>query len=99
MAAGLPTVTTSLANTALGAENLREIIVADTAEEFAQAIVQLLNSAELRRDIGSRGKQFIRETFLWDRAAAILERSLAAVCQTAAEPVTHIAADMNFGHY
>lgn len=68
MAAGRPVVTTSLVNDGLGAQPDREILVADNPTETAQQIVRLLTNEQLREQIGSAGRQFVRSRFSWTHA-------------------------------
>jgi polysaccharide biosynthesis protein PslH len=65
MAMGIPCVTTSLANNALKAENGKEILVANTPEEFAQAIFSLLDNASLYESLKENALNFIRQKFSW----------------------------------
>ncbi|MBD3367651.1 MAG: glycosyltransferase [Candidatus Eisenbacteria bacterium] len=73
MAAGLPVVTTSIANAGLGARPDSELLVRDGARAFADGIVDLLSKRELAGGIAERGRAFVRERFTWDRALERLE--------------------------
>lgn len=63
MAAGRPAVTTRIANAAIGAEEEKEILVAEQPEEFARQIVRLLKDPGLAQRIGRAGKEFVRRKF------------------------------------
>lgn len=73
MAAGLPVVTTSLGNAGLGATDGEELFVRDDPCGFAEAVVSLLRSGELRRQIGRHGRDYVRSRFSWDMARVRME--------------------------
>jgi glycosyltransferase involved in cell wall biosynthesis len=66
MAMQLPCVTTTLANNALKAKATSEIIIAETALEFAEAIIHLLQNPERAREIALNGHQFIQNNYSWE---------------------------------
>ncbi len=66
MALGIPCITTSLANNALGAKPEKDILIADDAKEFAQQIVRLKEDEILKTKIISNGQSFILENYKWD---------------------------------
>lgn len=66
MAMQLPCVTTTLANNALKAKATSEIIIAETALEFAEAIIHLLQNPERAREIALNGHQFIQNHYSWE---------------------------------
>ncbi len=67
MAAGLPCVTTSIANQALGASP-DEVVLARTPSEFADAVDSLLNNPEAARELGRRGRELVLRSFQWRQA-------------------------------
>jgi glycosyltransferase involved in cell wall biosynthesis len=79
MSTGIPSVTTTLANNALGAIPNTEIMIADTPEEFAEKIILLLQNPELYHQISERGRQFVNRNFQWD----ILNSTLAEMMREA----------------
>lgn len=76
MAMGLPCVTTSLSNNALGAKVGEEIVVADTAAEFAAAVDKLLTDEGLSLRIAENASRLVREQFAWEAFSAKLEKVL-----------------------
>ena len=74
MAMGLPCITTSLANNALGATVDEEILVANTAEQFANKIKQLMIDESRFEKISASGKSFVRKEFSWNDTVVKLER-------------------------
>jgi len=79
MAMRLPCITTPLANNALGAEAGREILIAETAEEFAAAILSLLNDPDRAAALAENGHRFIRERFGWEAQTEPLLRLMGEV--------------------
>jgi len=73
MACGLPSITTSLANKALGAKDNEQIIIADTAQLFAEKIEYLLKNELVADRIGNEGKIFIKQHFDWAKTTTLLE--------------------------
>lgn len=65
MAAGLPVITTPLANEALGAEDGISIKVCSTPQEFADTIIYLLEHPEIANIIGKAGQAFVRAHYAW----------------------------------
>jgi glycosyltransferase involved in cell wall biosynthesis len=66
MAHGVPVITTSIGNEGIGAVNGRDLLIAETPEEFANAIIELLKNPDKREAIGMNGREFIRKHFHMD---------------------------------
>lgn len=79
MAMQIPCVTTSLANTPLGAVDGQEILVGDTPEALAEAILKMLSSQSLRDQIAAAGNRFVTTHYSWSSAVEPLEKLLDAV--------------------
>ena len=63
-----------IVSTKVGAEGLplhdgADLLLADDAQSFAEAIVQLLKEPELAKRIGTRAARTVRERFGWQRVA------------------------------
>ncbi len=65
MSMGLPCITTTMVNNAIGAIAQEEIIVADTAQEFADSIRNLLEDEKKRALIRKKGQIFVEHNFSW----------------------------------
>lgn len=65
MAMGLPCITTSLVNNAIGAKVDEEIIVAENTTEFIFEINRLLTDPALHQKIQIHGKNYAQENFTW----------------------------------
>ncbi len=79
MAMEKPIVSTSIGAEGLPVANGEEILLADTPETFADAVVGLLQQEDRATEIGKRAAAKVREQFGWDRVAD----SFAAICERA----------------
>lgn len=66
MAMRMPCLTTTLSNNALKAEAGKQIIVADTPEAFADAIIKLLDNPEQAHTLAQAGYEFVQQHFSWE---------------------------------
>jgi len=73
MAMKLPCVTSKMANNALGALPNHQIFVAETPEQYAQFIIELLQDEEKANNIGLNGYNFVVNKFNWKTTTALLE--------------------------
>ncbi|MDR0971815.1 MAG: glycosyltransferase [Bacteroidales bacterium] len=81
MAMNLPCITSSLANDALKATNNKNIIIADTPQENADAIILLLTNPELADAIAKRGNEFVKENYRWETFNKVLEQTFCSIIQ------------------
>ena len=79
MAMEKATVSTSIGAEGLPVKNGEEIMLADNAESFAAAVVQLLGDSDAAHAMGRRAAKSVRDQFGWPRVA---ER-FAEICQQA----------------
>jgi Glycosyltransferase len=63
LAAGVPTVTTRYGNEGIRANDGKEIFIADTAKDFAAAVIFLLGDDAARNAIGEAGRRFVNANF------------------------------------
>lgn len=68
MALGLPCITTTLVNNAIGAKRGKEIIIADSAEAFANAIIELLLNKEKLLALSYSGREFVEKNYPWNHS-------------------------------
>ncbi len=68
MAMGIPCITTSLVNNAIGAKPNEEILLAETKEEFASHIMALKNNPQLYLKLQSNAIKFVKEHFSWEQS-------------------------------
>jgi glycosyltransferase involved in cell wall biosynthesis len=78
MAMEKPIVSTSIGAEGLPVENGKEIVLADTPETFADAVVQLIQQPNVAAETGQRAAAKVRQNFGWDKVA----ESFAAICES-----------------
>ncbi|MBE0638988.1 MAG: glycosyltransferase [Bacteroidales bacterium] len=74
MAMRIPSITSSLAFSALGASEGKEILVGNSPEDYAGLICQLLEDHALSERIAEAGYRFVHENYNWETATAELDR-------------------------
>lgn len=74
MSMGLPVITTTLANNAIGAEHGKEIWIADSPEKVAEGISYLLNNTDLALKIGQNARHLMVNEFSWNKQNERLNR-------------------------
>ncbi len=74
MAMGIPCVTSSVVNNAIGAKIGTEILVADNEEEFAASIKILMNDPELYKSIRGNALTFVRKNYSWGKSVEKLSQ-------------------------
>ncbi|MEJ7699138.1 MAG: glycosyltransferase [Pyrinomonadaceae bacterium] len=75
-----------MVSTTIGAEGLpvadgEEILLRDTPQEFAEAVIKLLKDKNLAKKVGERAAQTVREKFGWRKVAD----DFAELCERAVE--------------
>jgi glycosyltransferase involved in cell wall biosynthesis len=66
--AGLPVVSTRLGAEGLPVEDGRDLLLADGAVEFANAVTRLIECRELRLQLGQAGRHLLESQFTWEKA-------------------------------
>lgn len=83
MAAGLPIVTTSLGVEGIDVQDGRELLVRDTPEEFASAVVQLLEDRRSQGAVGAAlgrtARDFVIANYDWATIIPVLEQAYGEV--------------------
>jgi sugar transferase (PEP-CTERM/EpsH1 system associated) len=74
MALGIPVVATSIAMEGLPVQHGRDILVADSPDDFAQSVILLLNDEKLQRMLGANAQSVVRNLYDWKRIAIQLEK-------------------------
>ncbi len=88
MSVGAPVVATGIANRGVGAVAGRDLLVADTAQDFAHAVTQLLDDEPLRAKLGRAGRSFVAGHFRWEQHAQQLAAVYETVRRPSAEPLS-----------
>jgi sugar transferase (PEP-CTERM/EpsH1 system associated) len=79
LAMGLPTVTCSAAFAGVEATAGRDLLVADSPQEFAAATVRLLKDDDLRQKTGTAARACMEANYRWEHQLARLDDVLAKV--------------------
>ncbi|MCU1273135.1 MAG: glycosyl transferase, group 1 [Bryobacterales bacterium] len=67
-AAGRAVVSTRVGAEGLPARHGENLLLADDAHSFAEAVLLLLTAPDLRRELGQAGRRLFESEFTWDRA-------------------------------
>jgi glycosyltransferase involved in cell wall biosynthesis len=73
MAMEMPCITSILANQALGARENEEILIGNTAQEYADHIIKLLKNKSKAEILAKKGHTFVKRKFNWEKSTALLE--------------------------
>lgn len=76
MAMKLPSITSDLANNALGAIHAQNILIGEEPEEYAKHVVNLLQNDGLYATISEEGYRYVKEHYTWEGSTTILEKLL-----------------------
>jgi glycosyltransferase involved in cell wall biosynthesis len=79
MALGLPVVSTSVGCAGISVKDGENLVIRDDAVGFAEAVGQLLGSANLWRRIRQNGRATVEERYRWDSVLLPLEAALRSV--------------------
>ncbi|HSF88220.1 MAG TPA: glycosyltransferase, partial [Saprospiraceae bacterium] len=78
MAMGLPCVTTSMVNNAIGATLNKEILVADTLEGLADHVQRLLKDEKEYERIATAARSFVLSNYQWEDQVEKLEKFISS---------------------
>jgi polysaccharide biosynthesis protein PslH len=73
LARGLPLVTTTLGCEGIAVEDGRHVLIADTPEGFAAAVIRLLDDRSLADQLGHNGRELIENTYDYRAACKPLD--------------------------
>lgn len=76
LAQGLPVVTTTIGCEGIAVVPERDLLVADTPEEFAEAVLRVLMEEELARALAAHGRRLVEEKYDY----RVVCRKLEAIC-------------------
>jgi glycosyltransferase involved in cell wall biosynthesis len=67
MALGTPVVATSKGAEGLDVLDGQDLIIADHPEDFAQAVIRLLQEPETRQRLSANGRKLVSDQYDWSR--------------------------------
>ena len=79
MAAGKAIVSTTIGAEGIMAAEGKDILFADTPQDFAERVVQLLNDEQLRRRLGANARSLAEKEYSWEVIGNRLNRIYAEV--------------------
>lgn len=74
MSMNVACITSPLANNALKATHLDNILIGQETEDFKRLILNLLNDPALNKMIADNGNQYVSENYTWEQSTLNLER-------------------------
>lgn len=87
MAMEMPCITSPLANNALGATPTEHLLVARQPEEYAEAIIRLLEDESFATKLAQNGHRFVADHFTWTQSTRQLEALMGQSHSTAVHNV------------
>lgn len=73
LAAGCPVVTTKVGAEGIKVQDRQELLIADSADELAGRVIELIHKPAKRRALSQAGKKLIKEHYDWPQIAKKLE--------------------------
>jgi glycosyltransferase involved in cell wall biosynthesis len=78
----LPVVSTPIGVDAIGAESGKHCLVANSPEEFAEAVIRLLDDPKLASNITVNAREFVEKNYRWDIVGAQLQEIVRTAMDT-----------------
>lgn len=75
LAAGCPVISTTVGAEGLSLDDGQHLLIADTPEQFAQGVLNLLQSPDLRSRLAQAGREAVTQHYDWQTIALQLERA------------------------
>lgn len=66
MAMGKAIVSTSIGCEGIGAEHEKNILIADSQEDFAKSVIRIFNDTTLRDNLGVAARKFVEKNYSWE---------------------------------
>lgn len=82
MAMGIPVVASSVAAKGVAAMQGAQLLVADEPEQFANAVLRILDNGTLRKSLSESARRQVEETHSWPRSMQILDNILDKVSES-----------------
>jgi glycosyltransferase involved in cell wall biosynthesis len=76
LAAGKAVLTTSMGADGIPVTGGKEVVMADTASEFAVQTLNLLKNPVYRQELGQNGRRFVENRFAWKNITPLLDKIL-----------------------
>jgi sugar transferase (PEP-CTERM/EpsH1 system associated) len=92
MAMGKPVVSTTIGAEGLPVQSGKNILFADTPQDFAASVLSLLRDSNQRRQLGTAARTLVEENYSWRKVAETFSRVLEEVV---AHSITHCEISVN----
>jgi glycosyltransferase involved in cell wall biosynthesis len=86
MALARPVVATSIGAEGIAVQHDRDLLLADTPRDFADAVLRLLVQPTKAAALGLRGRRLVEEFYGWDTSAAGLENLIEQLIERRGRP-------------
>jgi len=83
MSCGLPVVTNTLGLGDIKAKDGIELLLAETADDFIECVVEYLSYAELSQEMGARARAFVLNQHSWEHTTDMVENIYSQLLTTA----------------
>jgi len=83
----MPVVTTSTGLEGIDAVADRDVLIADTPEEYAEAVIRLLTNPELQRQLAENGRKLAEQNYHWQKALQSIDETYEQLHAQAAIPM------------
>lgn len=80
MQMGNPIVSTSIGAEGLNVTNLENIAIADSAQEFTNAIIGLINNPTYTINIATKAHKLVNELYIWEKIGIDIHSTLRILC-------------------
>lgn len=80
LASGKAVVATPVANEGIGATPEEHLVIAASADDFAEAVVNLLRNRERREALGASARAYVEHQWTWEKHFLDLEAAMLAAC-------------------
>ena len=99
MAVGIPAVSTTIGCEGLAVRDGEHLLIADTAEAFARAVVRLLIDQPLRESLALRATQLVYSSYGWEKIGETLRSLYGSVAEghPIARPLAEITPSIVYG--
>ena len=77
---GKPIVSTSIGCEGIGVKDKRDILIADTSEDFAAALINIFEDKQLKSTIMKNAYELIKNNYRWDNIAEKFEQIYMQAC-------------------
>ncbi|MCX6723028.1 MAG: glycosyltransferase family 4 protein, partial [Candidatus Staskawiczbacteria bacterium] len=73
MASGTPVVSTNIGAYGIDVADNKNIIIADSEDDFCNNVIELLSNSQKAREISVAGQNLIKEKYTWNKIVTVLE--------------------------